>query len=208
MHPDSVFVTGIGTGVGKTMVSAILCAGLKACYWKPIQAGLYPTTDTKTVQELSGLNASFFLKEFKILQAPISPHAAAEQEGIRIELADLKIPDLTTHPIVIEGAGGLLVPINYESTFADLLKIWNIPVVVVVQHYLGSINHTLLTLECLFNRGIPIKGIILNGKENLQSERVISSYSGIEIIGKVPFCDAPNPEWIQDAFNKYIFWGK
>lgn len=208
MHPDSVFVSGIGTGVGKTLVSAILCAGLEACYWKPIQAGIDPQTDTETVQELSGLDSSFFLKEFKVLQTPISPHAAAELEGIQIQLNDLKLPSPATKPIVIEGAGGVLVPINYEAVYADLLKIWKIPVVVVVQHYLGSINHTLLTLESLANRGIPVKGIVLNGKENLPSERVIASYTGIKIIGKVPYNDTPNPQWIKDAFTKYISWEK
>lgn len=208
MNTDSVFITGIGTGVGKTFVSAILCAGLKAFYWKPIQAGLDPKTDTETVQELSGLDSSFFLKEYKVLQTPISPHAAAEIEGIQIQLADLKLPSSASKPIVIEGAGGILVPINYEAVYADLLKIWNIPVVVVVQHYLGSINHTLLTLESLTNRGIPVKGIILNGRENIPSEKVIASYSGIKIIGKVPLNETPNPQWIQDAFQKYISWEK
>lgn len=208
MNTDSVFITGIGTGVGKTFVSAILCAGLKAFYWKPIQAGLDPKTDTETVQELSGLDSSFFLKEYKVLQTPISPHAAAEIEGIQIQLADLRLPSSASKPIVIEGAGGILVPINYEAVYADLLKIWNIPVVVVVQHYLGSINHTLLTLESLTNRGIPVKGIILNGIENIPSERVIASYSGIKIIGKVPLNETPNPQWIQDAFQKYISWEK
>jgi dethiobiotin synthetase len=206
MNHPIVFVTGIGTGVGKTLVSAVLCAGLKAIYWKPIQAGTEPQTDTQWVQQNTDLSKDFFLPEHKILKAPMSPHAAAAAEGIEIQISELTLPQNLRHPLVIEGAGGVLVPINNRQVYADLLIQWKIPVVVVVQHYLGSINHSLLTLETLANRKIPVKGIIFNGQENIPSEQVIESYSGAKVLGHIPYCENPTKNWINGALEKYLTW--
>jgi dethiobiotin synthetase len=208
MSQSTVFVTGIGTGVGKTMVSAVLCAGLRAIYWKPIQAGTEPQTDTQWVEQHTGLSSEFFLPEYKILQAPMSPHAAAASEGFEIQISELVVPQELKHPLVIEGAGGVLVPINNHQVYADLLIQWKIPVVVVVQHYLGSINHSLLTLETLANRSIPVKGIIFNGQENKSSAEVVASYSGERILGHIPFCEYPTQAWISTAMEKYLDWDK
>jgi dethiobiotin synthetase len=206
MSQSSIFVTGIGTGVGKTLVSAVLCSGLQAIYWKPIQAGTEPQTDTQWVQRHTALPSAFFLPEYKILQAPMSPHAAAAAEGVEIQISELVLPQALMHPLVIEGAGGVLVPINNQQVYADLLIQWKIPVVVVVQHYLGSINHSLMTLETLANRHIPVKGIIFNGQENISSEQVIESYSGVKRLGHIPFCEHLTQAWISGALKKYLSW--
>lgn len=203
---ERIFVTGIGTGVGKTVISAILTSGLNALYWKPVQAGRDPETDTETVMRLTGRPEHFFLPEYKILQAPESPHAAARKEGIQIGIKDLILPEPGNLPLVVEGAGGILVPINDKETYADLMKQWGIPVVLVSRFYLGSINHTLLSIEALISRNIPIKGIVFNGEHNPESERVIVGQTGIRVLGRVPHQENPEHHWIQNAFAQYINW--
>lgn len=204
---ERIFVTGIGTGVGKTVISAILTCGLNAIYWKPVQAGRDPETDTETVRRLTEKPPHFFLPEHKILLAPESPHAAARKEGIELSLANLNLPDTGNHPLVVEGAGGILVPINDRETYGDLMKKWNIPVVLVSRFYLGSINHTLLSIEALLSRNIPIKGIVFNGEHNPESERVIAGMTGIRVLGCVPHQENPQPAWIKGAFSHYLSWG-
>jgi dethiobiotin synthetase len=164
------FVTAIGTDSGKTLASAILCEALQADYWKPVQAGL--PRDTDTVRKLVSNTRTFLHPEQYLLNTPASPHAAAIHDKITIALDAFQLPQ-TKNTLVIEGAGGCLVPLNENDLIIDLIKVFKSEVIVVSNHYLGSINHTLLTLEGLNKRGLPIKGIIFNGETNIESERII-----------------------------------
>jgi len=177
------FITGIGTDVGKTIAAAIITESLKADYWKPIQAGDLEHSDSKKVKSLISNSESFFYPEGATLKTPMSPHAAAEIDGVKLSVKNLNRPD-TSRPLVIEGAGGILVPINNKDTILDLIKPTD-KVIVVSRHYLGSINHTLLTIETLRSKGLQIAGIIFNGEENLSTENVILEMTGIHFIGRI-----------------------
>jgi dethiobiotin synthetase len=173
--PMKYFITAIGTDSGKTLVSAILVKALQADYWKPIQAGL--PRDTDTVATLAQSSRSVYHHEAYLLKAPMSPHAAAAQEGIEINLQHVTIPP-TTRPLIIEGAGGVLVPLNKQQFVIDLAIHLQVPVILVANLYLGSINHTLLTVQELKRRAIPVKGIIFNGPANKDSMDIILHHSG------------------------------
>lgn len=164
------FVTAVGTDSGKTLASAILCKALKADYWKPVQAG-FPR-DTDTVQSLLPPGTTVFHPERFVLAKPVSPHAAARAEGITIHLNDFSLPD-TSNPLVVEGAGGLLVPLSDELLVVDLIAYLGLEVILVSNHYLGSINHTLLSAEALMRRNISVKGIIFNGDSSPETEDII-----------------------------------
>lgn len=187
-------VTGIGTDVGKTVVSSILAEALNANYWKPVQAGDLQRSDTIKVKEYTE-NVTVLEEGFRLTE-PISPHAAAEIDGVSIELEALKIPEVSDG-LVIEGAGGLLVPINLEGlTYADVFENWGLPVIVVSRHYLGSINHTLLTLEVLKERGIKVEGIVFVGSENSATERLILDRSGVKLIARIPIVSEVNKAFV------------
>lgn len=179
-----LFVTGIGTEVGKTIIAAILTEALEADYWKPIQAGDLHHSDTDKVKALVTNNRSIFYKEAFCLQQPMSPHAAAEKDGINVHLSNIRAPKTNNH-LIIEGAGGLMVPLNYEECIIDLILQLNCEVVLVSRNYLGSINHTLLSIEALQKRGILIKGIIFNGAENKETEKVILKMANVSLLGRV-----------------------
>jgi dethiobiotin synthetase len=168
------FVTAIDTDSGKTLVSAILCEALKADYWKPIQAGL--PRDSETVKSLTE-NIRIHPERF-LLKLPASPHASAEAEGIQIHTTDFVLPQ-SENTLVIEGAGGCLVPLNDKDFVIDLPKIFQSEIILVADLYLGSINHTLLTVEAIKNRKLKVKGIIFNGDPNSESERIILLHSGL-----------------------------
>ncbi|MEQ8551209.1 MAG: dethiobiotin synthase [Cyclobacteriaceae bacterium] len=167
---ENYFVTAIGTDSGKTVVSAIIAEMLGGDYWKPIQAG-YPR-DTDTVRELVSNTGSEFHPEAYLLNTPASPHASARIDGVNIDIESIKLPQ-TENTLVIEGAGGCLVPLNDQEVVADLIPQFRSRVVLVSNLYLGSINHTLLTAEYLHNKGYSVKGIIFNGEENEESQRII-----------------------------------
>jgi dethiobiotin synthetase len=175
------FVTGIDTDSGKTLVSAILCQALQADYWKPVQAGL--PRDADTVKSLTGNSVRIF-PEVYILKTPASPHAAAALDGVTIELAKFIAPD-TGRDLVIEGAGGCLVPLNDADFVIDIAPEVADAVILVADLYLGSINHTLLTIEALRKRELPVKGIIFNGKSNPESERIILHHSGLPCLLRI-----------------------
>ncbi|MEX1188507.1 MAG: dethiobiotin synthase [Bacteroidia bacterium] len=179
-----IFVTGIGTGVGKTVASAILCEALKADYWKPIQAGDLDNSDTIHVKSLVSNKDSHFFAEAFQLPYPLSPHASARMAGIEIQKEEIGIPE-SENRLIIEGAGGLMVPFNFDTLYIDLIKSWDVEVVLVSRHYLGSINHTLLSAESLLTRNIPVKGIIFNGKENQDTEEVILKMTGLNMLGRI-----------------------
>jgi dethiobiotin synthetase len=176
------FVTAIGTDSGKTLVSAILCEALQADYWKPIQAGL--PRDSDTVQSLISNSITKIHPETYLLKTPASPHASAKIDGIKIILENFILPD-AKNPVIIEGAGGCLVPLNEDEFVIDLINHLRMPVILVANLYLGSINHTLLTIEALLKRKIPLHGIIFNGEENIESERIIVKHSGMNVLLRI-----------------------
>jgi dethiobiotin synthetase len=170
------FITAIDTDSGKTLVSAILCEALCADYWKPVQAGM--PHDSATVRSLVTNQQTVIHPERYCLQEPASPHAAARKEQIQISLPDFNVPG-SSRTVIIEGAGGCLVPLNDNDLMVDLIKKFKAEVIVVSDFYLGSINHTLLSIEALTSRKINIKGIIFNGQHNAETERIILLKTGL-----------------------------
>lgn len=178
-----IFVTGIGTDVGKTIASAIITESLEADYWKPIQAGDADNSDSHKLQRLLTNSKTKLHPNSYLLQTPASPHFAADKEGITIELGKIKEPK-TKNNLVIEGAGGVFVPLNEKDTVIDLIQ-KEYKVVVVSRHYLGSINHTLLTIAALRDKKLDIAGIVFNGNENKATEEIILSKTGLKCIGRI-----------------------
>ncbi|WP_298900817.1 dethiobiotin synthase [uncultured Psychroserpens sp.] len=179
---NTYFITGIGTDVGKTVASAILTEALEADYWKPIQAGELEHCDTKKVQSYVSNSKSHFHKNTYALHTPMSPHAAADIDGVSIQLKNIKPPQTDNH-LVIEGAGGLLVPINHSNTILDLIKP-NYKVIVVSRHYLGSINHSLLTINLLLEKGFDVS-VIFSGNEHKTTEDIIIKMTKVNVIGRI-----------------------
>lgn len=180
---NKFFITGIGTDVGKTVVSAIVVEALKADYWKPIQAGELTHSDIHSVEELISNSRSRMHTHRYALNTPMSPHAAADIDGVQIELSAMKEPE-TKNNLVIEGAGGLLVPINEQNTILDMIQD-DYKVIVVSRHYLGSINHTLLTLSQLRSKGVEVSGIVFNGEEHPSTEAIILKMGQVQEIGRI-----------------------
>ncbi len=176
------FVTAIGTDSGKTLFSAILTEALKADYWKPVQSG--EPADSDTIRQLLINDKSQVLKERYFLETPASPHAAAAIDGVEINLNDFELPT-SESPLVVEGAGGLLVPLNNQDTMADLIKKMALPVILVSNLYLGNINHTLLSYQYLKNANIPVYGIVFKCPTNPASEEVILKMSGLKLLLKI-----------------------
>ncbi|HMU70825.1 MAG TPA: dethiobiotin synthase [Chitinophagales bacterium] len=191
-----IFITGIGTDIGKTVVSAVVVEALFADYWKPVQSGGLDYTDTQRVQNLISNPKSQFHKEAFLLKQPMSPHAAAALDGVEIDLDNIVVPE-TSNTLVIEGAGGLMVPINNSTLMLDMIAKWEASVIVVSKNYLGSINHTLLTCAVLRAKQIPVAGIIFNGMENVSSEQFITQYSDIPVIGRVAHTDVLDKPFIK-----------
>ncbi len=202
--PKKLFVTGTDTDIGKTIVSSILVKGLNAGYWKPVQAGINPQTDTEYVQQLTGLNNTYFYPESYKLNTPMSPHASAEIDGVIIDSKNIKVPSFTQSHLIIEGAGGLIVPINESETIIDIIKMLDIPVLLVAKSGLGTLNHTLLSLMALRSYGIPIFGIVMNGEFHTSNEETIRSYGKVENIYQLPPLKNLNPAELLSAFN-HIF---
>ncbi len=188
------FVTAIGTDSGKTLISSILVEALKADYWKPIQAGT--PTDTDQVSKLVSNSITRLHAETHLLKLPASPHAAAKYEHLHIQIDDFVLPE-TDNEIVIEGAGGILVPLNQEDFVIDIAKELKAEVILVADLYLGSINHTLLTVEYLKQNNIPVKGIIFNGDSNPESEQIIEKHSGYRVLLRLPKLGKVTAEIVQ-----------
>jgi dethiobiotin synthetase len=198
--PRQFFVTGTDTNVGKTVVSAMLTLGLNGIYWKPIQSGTTPTTDTRYVQQVTGLADSHFWPERFCLPDPLSPHAAAAIAGVQIALSDFELPSIPDTPLIVEGAGGLLVPINDKEYMIDLIRSLQLPVCLVARTALGTINHTLLSIAALRQAGIPILGVILNGEPNASNRAAIATYGQVTILGELPLLEEVNPATLWAAF--------
>lgn len=185
MPNKPLFITGIGTGIGKTIVSAILTEKLKADYWKPVQSGDLDDSDTLKVKSLISNTQTVFHSETYRLTQPFSPHKSAAIDNIIIKKEKFITPK-TDNQLLIEGAGGLMVPLNDTLLMIDLIKYLDAEVILVSQNYLGSINHTLLSVAALKQYNIPIKGIIFNGKADIDSESYILKYTGLKLLGHVP----------------------
>ena len=192
-------VTGTDTGVGKTIFSAALTATLGASYWKPIQSGLDEETDSEAVLRLGGLPPERILPEAYRLVTPASQHLAARLDGVAIDPARL-VPPEVPGPLVIEGAGGLLVPLSDDLAYADLFARWQIPAILCARTSLGTINHTLLSVEAMKHRGIPLFGIAFIGVENQETQRIIAKMSGVRVLGRLPWMSEMSGDRLRDAF--------
>jgi len=197
-----LFVTGIGTGIGKTIVSAALVEKLKADYWKPIQSGDLDKSDSLSVKNLISNSITKIHPESYRLTQPFSPHKSAAIDGVTIDPDAIQLPT-TSNALIVEGAGGLMVPLNSEFLIIDLIKKLGTEVVLVSQNYLGSINHTLLSIYVLKNYGIAIRGIIFNGIEDVYSKEFILKSTGVELLGHIPEYNLIDKKAIIDA-GSYI----
>ncbi|RRI00131.1 ATP-dependent dethiobiotin synthetase BioD [Mesorhizobium tamadayense] len=193
-----IVVTGTDTGIGKTVFSAGLAGLLNGFYWKPVQSGLDEETDSEVVARLAGLPSGRVLPEVYRLTMPLSPHRSAEIDGVAIEAAKLSLPDLPG-PLVIEGAGGLMVPLNRRTRFIDIFAQWRLPVILCARTALGTINHTLLSIEALRARSIPLIGIAFIGEEVADTQRTIVEFGGVPQLGRLPHLDPLTGETLRNA---------
>lgn len=192
-------ITGTDTGIGKTVFAAALAGALDGNYWKPVQAGRAGETDRETVRRLSGLPPNRMLPERYCLTMPASPHLAADRDGIQIETGKLVLPK-TERPLIVEGAGGLLVPLTKRTLFIDIFARWGIPVVLCARTRLGTINHSLLSLEALRRRNIPVHGIVFIGEESAGVEETIAELGGVRRLGRLPHLPKLDAETLAAAF--------
>lgn len=188
----TLVVTGTDTGVGKTVVSAGLAGCLGARYWKPVQAGLDGETDSETARRLGGLDAARVLPEAYRLRMPASPHQAAERDGVAIDPDRLLLPSGTS-PLVVEGAGGVMVPLTPRLTFLDLFARWRAPVVLCARTRLGTINHSLLSLAALRQREVPLLGVVFIGEAAPESEAIIAALGRVPVLGRLPWLEPLTP---------------
>jgi dethiobiotin synthetase len=200
MNPRIV-VTGTDTGIAKTVFSAGLTSLLGAFYWKPVQSGLDDETDSETVMRLGGIPADRILPEAYRLRTPASPHYAAEIDGIEIDPELLTVPE-TAGPLVIEGAGGLMVPLTRHTTFIDVFARWRLPVVLCARTQLGTINHTLLSLEALRARSIPVLGIAFMGTAEPETQRIISEMGKVRSLGRLPWIESLDEASLGQSFQE------
>ncbi len=196
--PNAIIVTGTDTGIGKTIFAAGLTQALGATYWKPIQAGLSDETDSEVVARLSGQPT---LHETYRLNLPASPHLSAEAEGMIIDPSHLKIPNISG-PLVIEGAGGLMVPINRKALFLDVFADWQAPVILCARTQLGTINHTLLSLRALQHAGCPTIGVAFIGDAEPEVEQTICNFGKTRHLGRLPMMEHLTPETLRTSFAK------
>jgi dethiobiotin synthetase len=201
--PSRFFITGTDTGVGKTTVAALLCAALNAIYWKPIQTGAREGTDRSTVIRLAALPRHRTLPEVYRFSPSVSPHLAAQRAGVRIDLHKIKVPEIAAcENVIVEGAGGALVPINPTQLMTELMFHLALPVLLVSRTALGTINHTLLSVAALRASRLNVRGVIMVGKPNRDNRRAIEHYGGIEVVGAVPLLQKLNRAALLQVFRK------
>jgi dethiobiotin synthetase len=201
----ALIVTGSDTGLGKTVVCAMLTLALDGIYWKPIQSGTAGGTDTQRVQAMTDLPPAHFLPERYVLREPLSPHRAAELDGVAIDHESLHLPQ--TNPkrwLIVEGAGGVLVPIDRQTLQIALFSRWRAPVIVVARTALGTINHTLLTLEALKRRAVEVMGIIFVGDAMPDTEHTIAEFGAVKILGRLPILPALDAGALREAFDAHF----
>ncbi|HEX3484881.1 MAG TPA: dethiobiotin synthase [Micropepsaceae bacterium] len=200
-----LIVTGTDTGIGKTMVCAMLMLALDGFYWKPIQSGTADGTDRQHVAALTGLPDARFLEERYVLSQPLSPHRAAELDNTGIDPANLALPHGPEGRwLIIEGAGGVLVPVTRQMLQITLFSRWRAPVIVVARTSLGTINHTLLTLEALRRRDIAVLGVLFVGDAMPDNERTISEMGAVKRLGRLPILPTPNAASLREAFGSHF----
>ena len=203
---NGYFISGTDTGIGKTLISAMLLTATRGRYWKPVQSGIADGTDTKTVSKLTGLGDMHFEPESYVLEQPLSPHLSSRLDNIRIETVRIiedfqeikarkQMPftsdtinyhEFSPNLLIIEGAGGLLVPLNENDLVIDLIMEFGFPVVLVCRSTLGTINHTLLSLEALKSRNIPVAGVVMSGPENTENRKAVETYGRVRVLAEIP----------------------
>lgn len=202
---DALFITGTDTNVGKTVLSALLVAALDAVYWKPIQTGASEGTDRRAVIRWAGVPESQTLAEFYCFDPPVSPHLAAEKSGVTIEIGEIPRPDLTSgKSLIVEGAGGILAPINNTESMLDLIWHLNMPVIVAARSGLGTINHTRLTVHALRTSGIRMIGVVMIGEENKDNERAVEHFAAVPVIGRIPMLKTIDRHALLDVYRTHF----
>lgn len=199
--PGQIFVTGTDTGIGKTVVSAVLTEGLQASYWKPVQSGLEEETDSEFLSRVTSSDCEILPEGYR-LQTPMSPHASASIDGVQINLDDLGIPPYQNQHLIVEGAGGLMVPMNDDTMIIDLIEELQMPVVLVARSKLGTLNHTFLSLEALRNRSIPILGVVMNGPKHQSNYEAISRYGEVDILAELEYQDQLDTSCMNRLFQE------
>jgi dethiobiotin synthetase len=194
-----IIITGTDTNIGKTVFAAGLTWLLDGIYWKPVQAGLLGETDSQTVRRLSGLDADRILPEVWRLKTPASPHLAAQLDHLTLA-PDTLLPPSTTRTLIIEGAGGLMVPLTHQTLLIDVFARWGAPTVLCARTSLGTINHTLLSLEALRRRNIPVVGVAFIGEPHSDNERSIGMMGDVRILGRLPILDPLTPDTLRTSF--------
>ena len=194
-------VCGTDTDIGKTLISSFLVRGLNCYYWKPIQSGIGNETDSEFVQRISEVSKEKILKEAYIFSNPVSPHWAAEIDKVKIKKSSLNLPKIDQN-LVVETAGGLMVPITRDFLQIDQIKIWDLPVIIVCRSSLGTLNHTLLSIEALRNRKIKILGLIINGEKHVDNPRTLKRFSGLPIIAEFPIIENLNGNTLDILWQK------
>ena len=198
---ESLFVTGTDTNVGKTLLSALLVAAFDAMYWKPIQTGAREGSDRRTVIQYAEIPETQTIPECYCFDPPVSPHLAAEDSDVRIDLGRIQPPKNLARPIIAEGAGGILVPINDSELMLDLARQLGFPIVIAARAALGTINHTLLTVRALRCAKMAVKGVVMIGQRNKENERSIEHFGAIPVIGLIPWLDTINRETLLKVFR-------
>lgn len=205
-------ITGTDTDIGKTVFSAALMLGLEAArrsphYWKPVQSGIENIVDTKSVQKYTNLDKNRFLSERYIFSEPLSPHRAAEIDGVDVDMDELKSSEVIPScdgDLIIEGAGGLMVPVTRKNLLINLYKKWDIPLILCARTGLGTINHTLLSVEALQARGMSLLGIAFIGEENADNVRTIAEFSGAKVLGRLPILEHLDDASLQMSFSNHF----
>jgi len=198
---SDLFVTGTDTNVGKTLLSALLVAGLNRRYWKPIQTGSCEGTDRETVIKLAGIPADRAYPVSYIFDPPVSPHLAAREKGITIDLKQVRRP-ASDDPIIMEGAGGVFVPINDDAFMLDLMRHLGANVVLATRTTLGTINHTLLSIFAIRQAKLPLLGVVMIGHENVENRRAIERYGNVPVIGSIPWLESLDRRALLDVFEQ------
>ena len=196
---SDLFVTGTDTGAGKTLLSALLVSALNRKYWKPIQTGMSEGTDRETVMRWAEVGEDRTYPEAYRFDPPVSPHLAAERQGTTIEMAGIRRP-ASNEGLIIEGAGGVFVPINNDSFMLDLMKQLGAPAIIASRTALGTINHTLLTVVGLREGGVDVRGVVMIGDENVDNRRAIERYGNVPVIGAIPWLNKIDRSMLQSVF--------
>jgi dethiobiotin synthase len=197
------FVTGTDTGIGKTLLSALLVSALDRKYWKPIQTGACEGTDRETVMKWAGIGPDQTYAENYVFDPPVSPHLAAAWKGTPIDLRKIERP-ASSDPLIIEGAGGVLVPVGDHEFMLDLMRRLDAPVLLASRSALGTINHTLLSVAAIRNAKLELRGVVMIGKENADNRRAIERYGSVPVVGSIPWLDTIDKPSLQAVFKQHF----